>query len=121
MHNILTERAVTGVLHLVDKIPSELYSKKQHTFETATCGSEFVAARTCIEQIIDIQTTLRYLGVPIRNKSYMFVEQSGLFSKKYLDQMIGLITTIITYYSSAPKNLRLQAQFKQVGVIKPLI
>ena len=40
--------------------------------ETATYGSEFVAARTAVDQIIDIHTTLRYLGVPIRDKSYMF-------------------------------------------------
>ena len=42
------------------------------TVETATYGSEFVAARTAVDQIIDICTTLRYLGVPIRDKSYMF-------------------------------------------------
>jgi hypothetical protein len=54
--------------------------------------------------------------------------KTKISSKKYLDQMIGLITTIITYsttvfyyFSSASKNLGLQAQFKQVGVIKPLV
>ena len=46
--------------------------KRQSTVETATYGSEFVAARTAVDQIIDICTTLRYLGVPIRDKSYMF-------------------------------------------------
>ena len=29
-------------------------------------------ARTAVDQIIDIRTTLRYLGVPIRDMSYMF-------------------------------------------------
>ena len=48
------------------------FSKKQATVETATYGSEFVAARTCVEQIIDLRNTLRYLGVPLRSKSYMF-------------------------------------------------
>jgi hypothetical protein len=37
-----------------------------------TYGSEFVAARICVEQIIDLCTTLRYLQVPIREESYMF-------------------------------------------------
>ena len=41
-------------------------------FEAATYGSEFVAANTAVDQIIDICTTLQYLGVPIRDKSYMF-------------------------------------------------
>jgi hypothetical protein len=48
------------------------YSKKQATVETATFGSEFIAARTTINQIVDLGTTLRYLGVPIREKSYVF-------------------------------------------------
>jgi hypothetical protein len=48
------------------------YSKKQATVETATFGSEFIAVRTTINQIVDLRTTLRYLGVPIREKSYVF-------------------------------------------------
>jgi hypothetical protein len=48
------------------------YSKKQATVETATFGSEFIAARTTIDQIVDLRTTLPYLGIPIREKSYGF-------------------------------------------------
>ena len=40
--------------------------------ETATFGSESSAARTATEQIIDLRTTLRYLGVPISESSYLF-------------------------------------------------
>ena len=36
----------------------------------ATNGSEFVAAKTATEQIMDMRYTLRYLGVPIKSKSY---------------------------------------------------
>ena len=42
------------------------------TVETATYGSEFVASKTATEQIIDLRHTLRYLGVPIKTKSYLF-------------------------------------------------
>ena len=38
----------------------------------ATYGSEFVAAKTATEQIMDLTYTLRYLGVPIKSKSYIF-------------------------------------------------
>jgi len=69
MHDIATGRSVTGILHLVNKTPMDWYSKKQATVETATYGSEFVAARICVEQIIDLRNTLRYLGVPIRDRS----------------------------------------------------
>ena len=50
----LMRRSVTGILHLVKATPIEWYSKKQATIETATYGSEFVVARTCIEQMINL-------------------------------------------------------------------
>jgi hypothetical protein len=58
MHNLVTGRSVTTTIHLVNKTTSDWYSKKQATVETATYLSEFVAARTCIEQIIDLRNTL---------------------------------------------------------------
>jgi hypothetical protein len=40
--------------------------------ETVTYGSLFVAACICVEQIINICSTLRYRGIPVREKTYMF-------------------------------------------------
>ena len=77
-HDILSGRSVTGVLHLINKTPIDWYSKKKATVETATYGSEFVAAQTCTEQIIDLRLTLRYLGVPIRTKCYMFGDNASV-------------------------------------------
>ena len=71
-HDLATGKAVTAVLHFLNQTPIDAYTKRQSTVETATDGSEFVAARTAVDQIIDIHTTLQYLGVPIRDKSYMF-------------------------------------------------
>jgi len=45
-HFITSGCSVTGIFHLVNQTPIEWYSKKQATVETATYGSEFVAART---------------------------------------------------------------------------
>jgi hypothetical protein len=78
MHDIATGRLVTGILHLMNKTPIEWYPKKQATVETATYGSEFVAARVCVEQIIDLRNTLRFLGVPVREKSYMFGDNKSV-------------------------------------------
>ena len=66
MRDIMTGRSVTGILHMINKTPLDWYPKKKATVETATYGSEFVASRICVEQIIDLRNTLRYLGVPIR-------------------------------------------------------
>lgn len=74
----LTGRSVTGILHLINQTPIEWYAKKQATVETATYGSEFVAARTAIEQIIDMRNTLQYLGVPVRGKSYLFGDNESV-------------------------------------------
>ena len=71
-HDLATGKAVTAALHFLNQTPIDAYTKRQSTVETATYGSEFVAARTAVDQIIDIRTTLRYLGVPTRDKSYMF-------------------------------------------------
>jgi hypothetical protein len=76
MHDISMGRSVTGILHLVNKTPIKWYSKKQATVETATYGSEFVAV--CVEQIIDLRDTLRFLGVPAREKSYMFGDSKSV-------------------------------------------
>jgi hypothetical protein len=72
MRDVTTGRSATGIIHLANKTPIQFYSKKQETVERATFGSEFVAARICVEQIIDVRNTLRYLGVTIRDKSFMF-------------------------------------------------
>jgi hypothetical protein len=64
-HDMVTGRSVTAILHFLNQTPMDWYLKKQATVETATFGSEFIAARTTIDQIVDLRTTLRYLGIPI--------------------------------------------------------
>ena len=63
-------------------------TKKQSTVETATYGSEFVAACIAIEQIIDHQMTLHYLGVPVGEKTFMFGD-----NKPAVDGSMTLCTT----------------------------
>jgi hypothetical protein len=77
-HDLTTGRAVTGILHFLNRTPIDWYSKRQATVETATYGSEFVAARITVDQIIDLRTTLRYLGVPIEDKSFMFGDNNAV-------------------------------------------
>jgi Reverse transcriptase (RNA-dependent DNA polymerase) len=77
-HDILTGRSVTGILHLCNQTLIDWYSKRQATVETATFGSEFTAARIAVDQIIDLRTTLRYLGVPVNAKSFMFGDNQAV-------------------------------------------
>ena len=77
-HDLISGKAVTGILHMFNKTPIDWYSKLQSTVETATFGSEYVAARTCTEQIIDLRLTLRYLGVPINGRTMMFGDNESV-------------------------------------------
>ena len=77
-HDLITGRAVTGILHFLNGTPIDWYSKRQATVETATYGSEFVSARITTEQIIDLRISLRYLGVPVMDKSFMFGDNKSV-------------------------------------------
>ena len=72
MHDHLTGKAVTAVLHFINQTPFDWFCKKQSTVETATYGAEGTAARTCIEQMRANKMTLMYLGVPIVGPSVLF-------------------------------------------------
>jgi hypothetical protein len=70
--DIITGRLVTGILHLCNQTLIESFSKRQACVQTATFGSEFVAARIAVDQIVDLRNTLRYLGVPVQERSFLF-------------------------------------------------
>ena len=78
MHDLVTGKSVTGVLHFLNKTPIDWFSKKQSTVEVATYGSEMSAMRTCIEHIIELRSTLRYLGVPVNDLSYVFGDNEAV-------------------------------------------
>ena len=78
MHDLLTGKAVTGILHFLNQTPTDYTSRKQATVETSTYGSEFVAARTAAQQIMDLRLMLRYLGVPVHGKTFMFGDNESV-------------------------------------------
>ena len=77
-HDMSNGQSVTGILHFINQTPFEWYSKKQGTVETATYGSEFVAARISTEQIMANRQYMRYLGVPIRTRTFMFGDNKSV-------------------------------------------
>lgn len=77
-HDMVSGRSVTGILHMWNKFIIDWYSKLQSTVETATFGSEYVAARTCTEQILDLRLTARYLGVPVEGPAMMFGDNESV-------------------------------------------
>eukprot|EP00934_Nitzschia_sp_Nitz4_P004676 Nitzschia sp. Nitz4//scaffold468_size5769//118//5631//NITZ4_009203-RA/size5769-snap-gene-0.0-mRNA-1//-1//CDS//3329552515//4666//frame0 len=87
-HDLITGRSVTGVLHLANQTPIEWFSKKQSTVETATYGSEFVAARTATEQIMEIRATIRSFGVAIIGPTCLFGDNKSVVDSAMVPQSV---------------------------------
>jgi len=79
-HDLISGKSVTGILHQLNKTPIDWCSKSQSTVETATFGSECVAARTCTEQVIDLRLTLRCLGVPINGQTMVLGDNESVIN-----------------------------------------
>ena len=80
MHCKVTGKSCTGILHMLNQTPIEWFSKRQNTVETATYGSEFVAARQATEQIMDIRYTLRAFGVPLDGPAWMLGDNKSVIT-----------------------------------------
>ena len=78
MHDILSGKACTGIIHFLNKTPIDWYSKKQAILETATYSAEYCAYCTCIEQIVDLWNILQYLGVNLNDKTYVFGDNESM-------------------------------------------
>ena len=113
-HDKITGRSMTGVIHLINQTPIDWYTKKQSTVETATYGSEFSAARTAVEQIIDLRTSLRYLGVPVQGKSYMFGDNESVVKSSTVPQsLLNKRHTALSYH-------RVREAIA-AGIVKPIL
>ena len=98
-HCLATGRSVSGFLHFVNHTPIDSYSRRQATVETATYGSEFVASNTATEQIIDLRHILRYLGVPIKTKLYLFGDNRSVVTSSTLPHStLGKRHNILAYH-----------------------
>ena len=78
MHCKVTGKSCTGILHMLNNTPIEWYSKMQDTVETATYGSEFVAARIATDQIVDIRDSLAALGVRLDDSAWMLGDSKSV-------------------------------------------
>jgi hypothetical protein len=90
LHCVVTGKAVTASLHMVNQKVISWSSQKQETVETATYGLEFVAAQKTIQQNIGLRLTLRYIGVPIEGPTFLFGDnESVVKSSTVPDSRLG--------------------------------
>jgi len=76
--NKITRHSHTGILIYLNKSPIIWYSKSQHTVETSTFGSEFVALKTGIELIRSLWYKLHVMGVPIEGPANVLVDNDSV-------------------------------------------
>jgi hypothetical protein len=99
MHDVLSGKAVTGVVHFYNKTPVAWYCKKQSTTESATYGSEFLACRTCFEQIIDHHQYLRYLEAPVYKTDYAWGDNDAMINSATIpDAKLHKRHNILSFY-----------------------
>ena len=99
LHDLISGKAVTGILHMANKTPIDWFAKLQATVETATFGSEYVAARNATEQIIDLRATFRYLGVPVEGPSFMFGDNESVVNTASVPHSkLGKRHNILSYH-----------------------
>jgi hypothetical protein len=80
MHDLVTGRSMSGILHFINQTPILWFAKKQATVETATYGSEFMVARQAVEQILDLRYTLHMMGIPIDGPSWLFGDNQSVIT-----------------------------------------
>ena len=99
LHDMLSGKSVTGIIHYFNGFPVETYSKKPPTVECATYGAEFIAGRTCFEQIVELRNYLRYLGVPINQKTFVFGDNKTMIeSSKFPASQLRKRHHILSYH-----------------------
>jgi len=70
-HDLLTRRSVTGIIVFINNTPIRWMCKRQKTVETASYGSELVAARMAVELIMEMRYQLRMLGVDLEGPAML--------------------------------------------------
>ena len=69
-NDLITGRVVTGVHHLINT----------NCNRSVVYSSECVAAQIATDQIMDVRSTLRNLGVPMQGKSYIFGDNQSVIT-----------------------------------------
>ena len=76
--NKVTRRSQTGFIIFVNRAPVIWFSKKQSTVECSAFSSEFLAMRTCIEEVVSLRYKLRMFGVPVEDPTDIFCDNNSV-------------------------------------------
>lgn len=78
--NTVTRRSHTGFIIFANRAPIYWYSKKQSTVETSTFSSEFIALKTCMEQVTALRYKLHMFGIELDGPTNIFCDNKTCVS-----------------------------------------
>jgi hypothetical protein len=76
--NKVTRRSHTGIIIYLNCAPIIWYSKAQHTVESSTFRSKFIAMRILVEMLESLRYKLRMLGIPIDGPVNTFCDNKSV-------------------------------------------
>jgi hypothetical protein len=71
-------RGHTGIILFAGRTPITCISRRQGTAEGSTYGSEYIAGRQSIEEVMTLRGALRALGVPVRTPTTWYGDNLGM-------------------------------------------
>ena len=98
--NKVTRRSHTGYIIFVNRAPIIWYSKRQNTVESSTFSSEFIAAKTCVEEISAVRYKLRMFGVPLDGPTSVLCDnESVVKNSSRIDSTLHKKHSAIAYHA----------------------
>ena len=79
-----TRKSVSAYVKVLGKTVVKTYSKRQHTVETSTYGSELVAARVAVEAVLAMRYKLRMLGVKVTKPAVILCDNMSVVHQMQL-------------------------------------
>jgi len=104
-HDIETRRSVSGVLVFLNNTPIKWHSKRQHTVETSTYGSEMTSLKVAVEIAIELRYKLRMLGVRIDGPTEMIGDnRSVVMNVSKPESMLKKKSNLCSYHYCREAN-----------------
>ena len=97
--NKVTRRSHTGYVIFVNKAPVHWFSKRQPTVESSAFSAEFIAMRSCIEEVRGLRYKLRMFGVPIDGPTHIFCDNKSVVNNcQKLESVLNKKHSSVAYH-----------------------
>ena len=98
--NKVTSRSHTGLIIFLNIAPTIWYSKSQNSVKSSTFSSEFIAMKSCIDQITSLRSKLRMFGVLVLDSTDILCNnKSGVNNYFILNSTLNKKHSSIAYNS----------------------